>query len=84
MPEALGGYRCVPCCLHCNQLKADLHPEDWFFFIRRVPDYWRLYDTHEQLHRALLHMRIDLAWRKSVVEIEVRLPDAPAKRQLAR
>lgn len=47
--RAAGGFRRVPCCHKCNQLKSDMHMEDWFWFIRAFPRWWKRFDTHEQV-----------------------------------
>ena len=45
MPRALGGVKTVPCCRTCNQMKGDMHPNEWRAFTEANPGWWR---THEQ------------------------------------
>lgn len=44
-----GGWKRVPCCRKCNMLKADLHMEDWFWFIGAFQRWWKTFDTPAQV-----------------------------------
>lgn len=49
-----GGWRRVPCCRACNQLKGDLDPADWFWFIRTFKRWWKTFQTAQQVGQAVL------------------------------
>lgn len=43
MPRSLGGKRKVPCCIACNNLKADMTPDQWRAFRDDNPEWWKLW-----------------------------------------
>lgn len=47
--QSLGGWKRVPCCQKCNNLKDNLPMEDWFWFIRSFPRWWKLFDAPQQV-----------------------------------
>ena len=59
-----GGYRRVPCCRQCNQLKGDLHMDDWFWFIRSFARWWKTFDTTRQVEDKIREERVRRAWAK--------------------
>jgi len=48
MPRKLGGkdnvHNTVACCYACNQMKGDMHPDEWQIVMRDIPEWWRLAD----------------------------------------
>lgn len=44
-----GGWKRVPCCRACNNLKADLPMADWFWFIGAFKRWWKTFDTPAQV-----------------------------------
>jgi hypothetical protein len=60
--ESAGGSRRVPCCRKCNGLKGDLHPDEWFWFIRAHPRWWKLYDHPNQVRDAIRQERVYRAY----------------------
>lgn len=53
MPESQGGEAWVPCCVTCNELKGDILPDDWWWIVRTVPRFWRIFGTHQQVKHAI-------------------------------
>lgn len=49
MPKSVGGYRKVPCCRQCNQLKADMHPSVWRWFTANYPGWWKTFRTNREV-----------------------------------
>jgi hypothetical protein len=49
MPKAVGGTRKVPCCLHCNRLKGDMHPQVWRWFTTNYPKWWKEFRTNREV-----------------------------------
>lgn len=43
MPRALGGGPTVESCRACNEVKGDMHPNDWHKFMRENPEWWKLW-----------------------------------------
>lgn len=41
LPKSRGGRFTVWACRHCNELKGDMHPEDWEAFMQSYPEWWR-------------------------------------------
>ena len=39
-PKSRGGYRTVPCCYQCNQIKADMTLSEWDIFMNKNPVWW--------------------------------------------
>lgn len=48
-PQSDGGWRRVPCCRTCNQLKGNLPMEDWFWFIGAFKRWWKTFSTPAQV-----------------------------------
>lgn len=42
-PQSLGGKKWYPCCRACNQVKADLTPQEWDAFRARYPRWWQFF-----------------------------------------
>jgi hypothetical protein len=57
-PESDGGIKRLPCCRHCNFLKDNMPPEDWFWFIGANPGWWRTFTHPAQVRHG--HPRIPL------------------------
>lgn len=53
-PQAAGGGRWVPACFQCNQLKGDIAPDRWMWFIDHHPRYWRTFTTTQQVARVIV------------------------------
>lgn len=39
IPASRGGVKTVPCCFHCNNLKADMMPDEWMAWRSRNPNW---------------------------------------------
>lgn len=52
-PRCQGGRKTVPCCRHCNHLKADMHPQRWAKVMNDFPRWWKTFHTHGDLIRAM-------------------------------
>jgi 5-methylcytosine-specific restriction endonuclease McrA len=59
--RSLGGKGTVPCCRKCNNLKGSIEMNDWWWFVRNTPRYWKLYDTTQQVDRAIRQFRFAMA-----------------------
>jgi hypothetical protein len=40
IPASKGGTVLVHCCYQCNQIKADMMPEQWTVFMAENPEWW--------------------------------------------
>lgn len=52
-PRSRGGWKQVPCCLTCNRLKGDIDMEDWWWFVKRHPRYWKGFDHTDEVRLVL-------------------------------
>jgi len=57
-PKANGGGKTVPCCRKCNNLKSDLHPREWFWFIDHHPRWWKEFRNHAEVARVVAAERV--------------------------
>lgn len=55
--ESAGGWKKVPCCRKCNNLKDDLSPEDWFWFIATHPRWRKEFTLCSQVKRIVREFR---------------------------
>lgn len=60
--ESWGGFRKVPCCRKCNQLKSDIDMSQWWWFVKNTPRYWKLYDTTEQVMARIRDRIVEMAY----------------------
>lgn len=44
-PKSRGGAKTVWSCLACNNLKGSMPLADWYNFMGRNPEWWKLYRT---------------------------------------
>lgn len=51
--QAEGGWRRVPCCRKCNELKGDLPMESWFWFIGAFERWWKTFANHHEVVTAV-------------------------------
>jgi hypothetical protein len=56
-PESQGGFKKVPCCRKCNQLKDDIPTEDWFWFIGTHQRWWKEFTNSSQVKRVIREFR---------------------------
>lgn len=52
-PRCLGGTVTVPCCLHCNHLKADMTADKWWWVMNTFPNWWRDFRSRRDLLRSI-------------------------------
>lgn len=57
-PQSRGGSWTVPCCLACNQLKADMLPEQWRAFCEANPSWWLLFRDKRGRRNAIAKVRL--------------------------
>lgn len=41
MPKSKGGRKTVWACKLCNGVKADMLPDEWNWFMRQFPEWWK-------------------------------------------
>jgi 5-methylcytosine-specific restriction endonuclease McrA len=40
-PKSLGGSYRIWCCRACNNIKADMTPNEWSLYMRQNPEWWK-------------------------------------------
>lgn len=62
--KSQGGWKTVQCCRQCNQLKADIFVEEWFWFIKNHPRYWKTFATEKEVKRVIIAERTRRAFAR--------------------
>jgi 5-methylcytosine-specific restriction endonuclease McrA len=59
-----GGWKRVPCCRKCNNLKGNLGMDEWFWFIRAHERWWKTFATPAQVASAVHAFKIASAYAR--------------------